>query len=101
MSPVYGIGGGGIVGIAVEQLPPALLVSLTTASSGGTITAGTYRYLVTALNASGESHAVADGGGATGGTFFERSITTTGSTSTVTITWTAVPGATGYNVYKT
>jgi hypothetical protein len=97
----YGIGGGGIVGIAVEQLSPPLQSTIATASTGGTIAAGTYRYLITAINANGESHGIADNGGTSGGTFYERSIVTTGSTSTVTVTWTAVVGATGYKLYKT
>jgi hypothetical protein len=100
--PTYGIGGGAFAGLALEVLPPPLITSpVTTAASGGTITAGTYRYLITSINANGESHGVADGGTATGGVFYERSITTTGSTSTVTLNWAAVPGATGYKIYKT
>jgi hypothetical protein len=96
-----GIGGGGFLGFAFEQLFPPLQTTISTASTGGTITAGTYRYLITTINANGESHGIADGGGTSGGTFYERSITTTGSTSTVTVSWTAVPGATGYKLYKT
>lgn len=86
----YGIGGGGFMGIAVEQLSPPVQSALATAASGGTITAGTYRYVVTAINANGETTASN-----------EQTITTTGSTSTVTVTWTAVTGATGYKLYKT
>lgn len=100
--PTYGIGGGAFAGLALEVLPPPLITSpVTTATTGGTITAGTYRYLITTINANGESHGVADGGGTTGGVFYERSIATTGSTSTVTLNWAAVPGATGYKIYKT
>lgn len=86
----YGIGGGGQLGIAFEVLPAPVQSALATATSGGTITAGTYRYVVTAINANGET--VASN---------EQTITTTGSTSTVTVTWGAVAGATGYKLYKT
>lgn len=86
----FGIGGGGFMGVALEQLPPPVQSALATATTGGTITAGTYKYVVTAINASGETTASN-----------EQTIATTGSTSTVTVTWVAVPGATGYKLYKT
>lgn len=61
----------------------------STATTGGSLTAATYYYVVTALTASGET--VKSN---------EQSIATTGSTSTVTVTWGAVAGATGYRVYR-
>jgi hypothetical protein len=85
-----GIGGGGFMGIAFEVLPAPVQSALATAASGGTILAGTYRYIVTAINANGQT-----------GASNEQTITTTGSTSTVTVSWAAVPGATGYKLYKT
>jgi hypothetical protein len=85
-----GIGAAGILGIAREVLLPPVQSALATATTGGTITAGTYRYVVTAINASGETTASN-----------EQTITTTGATSTVTVTWVAVTGATGYKLYKT
>ncbi len=85
-----GIGAAGIAGIAIERLIPPVQAALSTSASGGTITAGTYRYVVTAINAVGETTASN-----------EQTITTTGSTSTVTVTWGAVTGATGYKLYKT
>lgn len=85
-----GIGAAGILGIAREVLIPPVQAALATAASGGTITAGTYRYVVTAINANGETTASN-----------EQTIVTTGSTSTVTVTWGAVTGATGYKLYKT
>jgi len=88
--PNPGIGASGILGIAFEQLPPPVQSALSTAASGGTITAGTYRYVVTAINANGETTASN-----------EQSITTSGSTSTVTVTWATVTSATGYKLYKT
>jgi len=86
----FGIGGGGFMGIAFEQLPAPVQSALATATTGGTITAGTYKYVVTAINAAGET-----------GASNEQTIVTTGSTSTVTVTWAAVAGATGYKLYKT
>lgn len=85
-----GIGASGIMGIAREVLLPPVQSALGTATTGGTITAGTYRYVVTAINASGET-TVSN----------EQTIVTTGATSTVTVTWVAVTGATGYKLYKT
>ena len=92
----FGIGGGAFAGLALEVLPPPTLTSVTTVASGGTIAAGTYRFLVTSVNANGESHGIADNG-----VTYEKSVTTTGSTSTVTLTWVTVPGATSYRIYVT
>jgi hypothetical protein len=86
----YGIGGGAQMGIALERLAAPVQSALATATTGGTILAGTYKYVVTAINAAGET--VASN---------EQTIVTTGSTSTVTVTWGAVTGATGYKLYKT
>jgi len=61
-----------------------------TATTGGTLAAGTYRAVITALNDRGET--VKSN---------EISQVTTGATSTVTFNWTAVSGATGYRVYVT
>lgn len=70
-------------------LTPPVMGTPTTAATGGTLTATTYFYRLTAFNALGEGIAGA-----------EVSQTTTGSTSTVTIPWTAVAGATGYKLYR-
>jgi hypothetical protein len=67
--------------------PPAPLVA--TATSGGSVTAGTYWVQVTAINAQGETTPLAAA----------VKIVTTGATSTITITIFTVPNATGYNVY--
>lgn len=61
----------------------------TTATTGGSLAAGTYFYKITAILPSGET--VASN---------EVSVTTTGTTSTNTVTWGATPGATGYRVYR-
>lgn len=63
--------------------------AFSTATTGGTLAAGTYSYRVSALD------------GAGGETLASTATTqaTTGSTSTVTVNWNAVTGATGYKVY--
>jgi hypothetical protein len=62
--------------------------SSSTATTGGTLAAATYSYRVTALTPYGESlPSVA------------KTQATTGSTSTVTVTWSAVTNATGYRIY--
>lgn len=62
----------------------------STATTGGTLAAGTYRATVTAVNNRGET--VASN---------EISQVTTGATSTVTFNWAAVTGAAQYRVYVT
>jgi hypothetical protein len=65
-------------------------VTATAEGSGGTLTAGTYRYKVTALNVRGET---------VGSTEVEATIT---AGQKVKVTWGAVTGATGgYRVYRT
>ena len=71
---------------ALLMTPPAPV--LATATTGGTVAAGTYWAQVTAKNAQGETLA----SGAT-------KIVTTGATSTITISIFTVPNATQYNVY--
>lgn len=62
--------------------------AFSTATTGGTLAAGTYFYRVSATDASGETLASS-----------EASQVTTGATSTVTVNWAAVSGAAGYRVY--
>ena len=62
--------------------------AFATATTGGTLAAATYFYRVSALNANGETLAST-----------ETSQVTSGTTSTVTVNWGAVTGATGYKVY--
>ncbi len=83
-----GIGGGGLMGLAVEVLPPPVLTGIATA--GGALTAGAYRYRITATNANGET-AVSN----------EVTVTTASGDLTAHLTWPAVTGATGYKVYRT
>lgn len=70
-------------------LAAPVLDAPTTATTGGTLAAGTYYYKITALNAIGET---------VGSN--EVSQATTGTTSTVDLSWAAVAGATGYKVYR-
>lgn len=85
---MIGIGAGGIAGLAVEQLNMTTVTGSATA--GGALTAGTYKYYVTVLNANGES-TVSN----------EVTVTTSAGNLTAHLTWTAVTGATGYKVYRT
>jgi hypothetical protein len=63
--------------------------AFSTATTGGTLPAGTHFYRVSALDGKGgETLASA-----------ETSQATTGATSTVTVNWGAVTGATGYKVF--
>jgi uncharacterized phage protein gp47/JayE len=75
-------------GTSVALLPIPSSVTVTPANTGGFLGAGTRYYHVTALNAFGETTGSADQIG-----------TTTGTTGQNTIAWTAVAGATGYNIY--
>jgi len=58
-------------------------------TTGGTLAAATYYYVVTATTAAGET--VRSN---------EQSVVNTGTTSSNTISWAAVTGVTGYNVYR-
>jgi hypothetical protein len=70
-------------------LPPTNVVAT---ASGTTTPSYTYEYTVTANNANGET----DGG--TPSTVVANQVLT--STNKVTVTWTTVTGATGYNIYR-
>jgi len=83
-----GIGGGGLMGLAIELLTPPVIAGV--AQSGGALTAGAYKYYVTALSALGES-TVSN----------EVTVTTAAANLTAHITWGAVTGATGYKIYRT
>lgn len=75
----------------ISQINPSgTAPTIATATTGGTLTASTYYYRVVALDFNGNP--------STGSS--EVSITTTGSTSTITLTWFQVAGAYGYRVYR-
>lgn len=61
----------------------------TPSTNGGVLPAATYSYKITALNAVGETLPSTASTG----------VTTTGTTGSVAIAWSAVTGATGYNIY--
>lgn len=63
-------------------------VAATPLTTGGSLPAATYSYRVTARNSAGETLPSA-----------AVSAITTGATGMVSVTWTAVPGATSYSVY--
>lgn len=71
------------------QLIPPVQSNLATATTGGTLAADDYFYVVTAKDALGET-TVSN----------EKTVTTTGAASTVTVSWAAVSGATSYNIYR-
>lgn len=62
--------------------------AFSTSATGGVLAAGTYYYRVAAINSLGRTMAST-----------ETSQVTLGATSTVTVNWGAVTGATGYAVY--
>jgi hypothetical protein len=87
-----GIGGGGFMGVALEQLPAPVQAAATTSTAGGTLpTASTYRYMVTAINANGETTPSNE----------QTVVTGAGATNSNTVNWAAVVGATGYKIYRT
>lgn len=71
-------------------VPPAAPTG-TPSGSGGTVLAGTYKAVVTALNANGESLGSAE----------SATVTTSGTTSSIAWDWADVVGATSYHLYVT
>lgn len=76
--------------LAVE-LPSTPSVTLTPSGVGGSMAAGAYSYVVSSIDAAGGESAYMQ----------SYSTTTTGSTGSVVMSWTAVPGAASYKVYRT
>jgi hypothetical protein len=87
---------GDIISLAVLQVGTSPLAApgaptLAPATTGGTLPAGTtYNYRIVARNASGTSLA---------GPEAVANATTTGTTSSIVVTWAAVTGAASYDVY--
>lgn len=73
----------------VQQLTASTLTKGTTATTGGTLPAGNTYWVVTPTATGGEGPASN-----------EITALLTGSTSTQVLSWTAVTGATGYNIYR-
>lgn len=70
------------------MLPP-VQAAIAGLGTGGGLAAATYYYVVSALNAAGETLKSN-----------EQSYVATGTTSSVTVSWAAVPGATSYRIYR-
>jgi hypothetical protein len=83
--------GSSVLTVATTLLNQPAAPTLTSSSTGGTFAAGTYYYELSAINANGATMPVASS---------PASVTTTGTTSTNTLTWSAVSGATAYIVYR-
>lgn len=84
-----GLGAASIMGVAPEVLPPPVLAGAPAA--GGALTAGTYKYYLTAIGPQGGETTVSN----------EITVTTAAGNLTAALTWAAVTGATGYKVYRT
>jgi hypothetical protein len=76
-------------GSNTAAIPAPVQSTPSTTTTGGTLGAATYYYKITALTANGET---------VGSN--EQSQVTTGSTSTVTVNWATVAGATSYKIYR-
>lgn len=82
--------GGTILTSTADALDAMGTLSSSTATTGGTLVAGTYGYKVTALSPYGE----------TAGSAEKTQVVPSGTaTNTVTLTWTAITDAVGYRVY--
>jgi len=71
------------------QIPAPVLSSTATATTGGTLAAGTYYYVITAVYGSNETTQSN-----------QLSRVTTGATSTVTLTWPSIYSASSYRIYR-
>lgn len=80
---------GGVVLTDVASSLTAPTLTATPSTTGGTFAAGTRFYKITVTDPDGESTAAA-----------EVSAVTTGSTGSVGLSWTPVPGANGYKIYR-
>jgi hypothetical protein len=89
LAVVEGVAGKQGIVTLLAQLAAPVLSAATTSTAGGTLPAATHYYVITALNANGETIKSN-----------EVSIATTGTTSSNTLPWAAVPGATGYRIYR-
>ena len=68
-------------------------LAATPAGTGGTLAAGDRDYAITAFDLAGETQRLTPDGEAS------ATVVSGGSTGTVTLSWSAVPGALGYRVY--
>jgi parallel beta-helix repeat protein len=77
--------------LTVSNISPPANPLLTTSASGGSLNAGTYYYEVSATNQYGQTEAVSPS---------PVSVTTTGTTSQNTFSWTASANAVSYKIYR-
>ncbi len=78
------------IAVAQSKVAPPVLSPVTTSPDGGNIPAGTYYYAVTAVLPTGETIA----------SNVQATPALMGATNSVTLTWSAVAGATAYKVYR-
>src|ERR1035437_3909574 len=76
--------------VVISTLATPVNAAFSTATTGGSLTAATYYYLVAALDATGTTLA---------STETSQVVPAGTNTNTVTVNWGLVPGATGYKVY--
>lgn len=75
--------------IRSNNLPAPTGLAGTVQSAGGTLSAATYQYVVSAISSTGESLGSAQ----------QAVVVSVGTTNQITLTWNAVAGAIGYKVY--
>lgn len=90
----FGTNCSGVV-INGPALPP-VQTTATGLTTGGSIAAGTYYYVITALTAAGESTVFFPNGS----TNQQSATVSSGSTGSVNLSWDVVPNATGYKIYR-
>ncbi len=78
-----------LLAATVSTVATAAAPTATPSESGGTLAAATYKYKISAVNGNGVGIASAASADAV----------VSGSTGSVALTWTAVPGATSYRVF--
>ena len=77
--------------LTVSGLRDPAIPALATSASGGSLAAGTYYYKLAAVNFHGSTDAISSA---------PASVTTSGTTSKNTLTWSSVTNAKSYNVYR-
>ncbi len=87
----YGIGAGGLVGVALEVLEAPESLAGTAETSGGTLADDTYFYYVTAVNDNGET---------TVSNEEEVELAGGSGSGSIDLTWDIVTGADTYNIYR-
>jgi hypothetical protein len=91
-TPKHGPGSYGdsvAVRISSTNLTAPQNIDVNSSATGGTLTAATYKYKVSAISATGESLASVEGTETIG----------SGTTNSITVSWDPVPGAIGYNIF--